>query len=98
VTLAEGLRVTWPGRGVGNHRQPYYRKSCSFEESRGVSFAVTHPSRQPRRHATSFPSFALPAKNFDNKQYLPEMQQCWRSYEQKYGPPGPAMSPRRKCP
>src|SRR5262249_11559093 len=39
VLLAEEMPVWWPGRGVGRHRQPYFRKILyTFEQTKGMGF------------------------------------------------------------
>jgi kynurenine formamidase len=99
VPLAEDLPVTWPGRGTGNHRQPYLRKVLvSFEQTGGNGFAVTH---QLDSHAGTHlvpPAFALPAKGFDNGRYAPEVRDLLADYEKRYGQRGTSDVTTEKVP
>lgn len=99
VPLAEGLPVTWPGRGAGNHRQPYFRKVLlSFEQTNGVSLAQTHILDSHTGTHLVPPSYALPAANFSNQRYAPEVRQWLAEYETKYGPRGTSDVTTEKVP
>jgi kynurenine formamidase len=87
VTLATDLPITWPGRGAGNHRQPYLRVPLFLAANLGRY----HETHLMDAHAGTHlvpPSHALPPEGFDNKRYAPEVQKWLAEYEQKYGPRG----------
>ncbi len=89
VTLSEDLPVWWPGRGVGRHRQPYFRKILyTFEQTKGNGFGQTHIFDSHTGTHLVPPAYALPPAGFDNHQYAPEVQQWLAEYERKYGPRG----------
>jgi kynurenine formamidase len=87
VTLATDLPVTWPGQGVGNHRQPYLRVPLFFAANLGRH----HETHLLDAHAGTHlvpPSYALPAPGFDNKRYAPQVQKWLAEYEAKFGARG----------
>jgi kynurenine formamidase len=89
VLLTEKLPIWWPGRGVGRHRHPYYRKILySFEETKGNGFAQTHVMDSHTGTHLVPPAYALPPKDFDNAAYSPRVRRWLAEYEKKYGPRG----------
>ncbi|HEV3260695.1 MAG TPA: cyclase family protein [Gemmataceae bacterium] len=89
VLLAQDLPVWWPGRGVGRHRQPYFRKTLyTFEETKGNGFGQTHILDSHTGTHLVPPAYALPRKGFDNHDYAPRVRQWLAEYEDKYGPRG----------
>jgi kynurenine formamidase len=88
VLLAEDRPVWWPGRGVGNHRQPYYGKMQAVISATNPYFAQTHTMDSHTGTHLVPPSFALPAEGFDNSQYAPEVQKWLAEYEAKFGKRG----------
>lgn len=97
VTLATDLPVTWPGRGAGNHRQPYLRVPLFLAENLGRY----HETHLVDAHAGTHlvpPSYALPPAGFDNKRYAPRVQKWLSEYEAKHGPRGTSDVTAEKVP
>jgi kynurenine formamidase len=97
VTLATDLPVTWPGRGAGNHRQPYLRVPLFLAENLGRY----HETHLVDAHAGTHlvpPSYALPPEGFDNKRYAPQVQKWLAEFEAKYGPRGTSDVTAEKVP
>jgi kynurenine formamidase len=88
VLLAEDLPVWWPGKGIGNHRQPYYAKMQAVISSTKPYFAQTHTMDGHTGTHLVPPAFALPPEGFDNSQYADEVQAWLKEYEAKYGKRG----------
>lgn len=87
VTLHTELPVTWTGRGVGNHRQPFVRVPLGF----AANLNAYHSAHLMDAHAGTHlvpPAFALPPEGFDKHDYAPEVQALLTEYEQKYGARG----------
>jgi kynurenine formamidase len=87
VVLSEDLPITWPGRGVGNHRQAYMRIRFGANPNTKAAFETHMLDSHAGTHLVP-PSFALPAKGFDNEKYSVEVRQWLAEYEKKYGPRG----------
>jgi kynurenine formamidase len=84
VSLATELPVSWPGSGVGNHRQAYLKAPLYFAPNLGVY----HTTHMLDAHAGTHlvpPSYALPPKDFDDGEYSPEVQAWLKDYEARYG-------------
>ena len=84
VVLAEDLPITWPGRGVGNHRQPYTRVRFGFNPNTKVPFEQYLMDAHAGTHLVP-PSYALPPEGFDDATYAPEVRGWLAEYEGKYG-------------
>src|SRR5215831_12261826 len=87
VPLASDLPVWWPGAGSGNHRQRYLTSHFLY----APNIANTHRLHTLDSHTGTHlvpPAYALPAKDFDNAQYDPEVRKWLAEYEAKYGPRG----------
>ncbi len=87
VTLSSELPVTWPGRGVGLHRQPYHKIPIMFAANLGV-FHVTHMLDSTAGTHLVPPAYALPPDGFDNSSYSAEAREWLAEYEKKYGKRG----------
>jgi kynurenine formamidase len=87
IVLAEDLPVSWPGRGVGNHRQPYFRILFGSNPNTKTAFEAHMMDSHAGTHLVP-PAYALPPAGFDNGTYPPEVRQCLAEYEPKYGPRG----------
>ncbi len=87
VTLSTELPVTWPGRGAGNHRQPYLKVPLFLAANLG-RFHETHALDAHAGTHLVPPSYALPPAGFDNSTYAPDVQAVLAEYEAKYGPRG----------
>lgn len=84
VVLSTDLPTTWPGRGAGNHRQPYLKVPLFFAANLGRY----HETHLLDAHAGTHlvpPAYALPPPGFDNATYAPEVQAWLAEYEQKHG-------------
>lgn len=97
VSMDIDLPVTWPGQGVGNHRQPYLRADIGFAANIGL-FHHTHIlDSQAGTHLVP-PAYALPSKGFDNKTYPANVQDWLAEYEKRYGPRGTSDVTTEKVP
>ncbi len=97
VTLSTDLPVTWPGRGAGDHRQPYLRVPLFLAANLGRF----HESHLLDSHAGTHlvpPSYALPPAGFDSRGYAADVQTWLAEYEQKYGPRGTSDVTAEKVP
>ncbi|MBS0265057.1 MAG: cyclase family protein [Planctomycetes bacterium] len=84
VTLSTELPVSWPGTGVGRHRNPYLKVPIMFAANLGT-YHVTHMLDANAGTHLVPPAYALPAPGFDNAQYSPEVQGWLKEYEGKFG-------------
>jgi kynurenine formamidase len=87
VVLSGDLPVTWPGRGAGNHRQPYLTVPLFLATNLGI-YHTTHMLDATAGTHLVPPSYALPAGSFDNHGYSREVQELLADYEAKYGARG----------
>ena len=87
VTLAEDWPVSWPGRGVGNHRQPYFKIRFGLNPNLKQPFETHMLDSHSGTHLVP-PAYALPPKGFDNKKYSLDVRGWLAEYEEKYGPRG----------
>jgi kynurenine formamidase len=87
VALGDELPTSWPGRGVGNHRQAYMTIRFGKNPNTKTSFPMHMMDSHAGTHLVP-PAYALPRKGFDNKHYAAEVQAWLREYEKKYGPRG----------
>lgn len=97
VTLATDLPVSWPGAGVGRHRQPYLKVPLMYAANLGL-YHVTHMLDSHSGTHLVPPAYSLPTKGFDNKSYAPEVQGWLKEYEAKYGPRGTSDVTTEKVP
>ena len=84
VTLSTELPVSWPGTGIGRHRQPYLKVPLMYAANLGT-FHVTHIFDSNAGTHLVPPAYALPLPGFDNRNYSPEVQQWLADYETQYG-------------
>jgi kynurenine formamidase len=84
VTLSTELPVSWPGTGIGRHRQPYLKVPLMYAANLGTSH-VTHILDSNAGTHLVPPAYALPPPGFDNRNYSSEVQQWLADYESKYG-------------
>ncbi len=97
VTLADDLPATWPGRGVGNHRQPYMTIRFGRNPNTRTPFVMHMLDSHAGTHLVP-PAYSLPAKGFDSKDYPPEVRGWLAQYEKKYGPRGTSDVTTEKVP
>jgi kynurenine formamidase len=86
VTLDENYPVTWSGYAPGDEATRYVAKTLNaFDKARGPYLALGHIlDGQVGTHVV-LPSYSLPAKDFDNSRYAPEVQAALKKYEGKHG-------------
>jgi kynurenine formamidase len=97
VVLSEDLPVSWPGRGVGNHRQPYITVRFGRNANTKTSFESHILDSHTGTHLVP-PAYALPRPGFDNANYAPEVRQWLAEYETKYGPRGTSDTTTERVP
>jgi kynurenine formamidase len=97
VMLAEDLPVSWPGRGVGNHRQPFVRIHFGLNPNTKLPFEMHVLDSQTGTHLVP-PAYSLPRSGFDNASYAPEVRMWLAEYETKYGPRGTSDVTTEKVP
>ena len=97
VVLSTDLPVSWPGAGVGNHREPYFTVSFAYN-SLLDSYGQTHILDSHAGTHLVPPSYALPRAGFDNESYSPRVQNWLAEYERKYGPRGTSDATAEKVP
>jgi kynurenine formamidase len=87
VTLSTDYPLTWPGPGVGRHRQPYLKTPLFFAANLST-YHVSHVfDAQAGTHLVP-PAFALPPDDFDNQSYSAEVRNWLAEYQAGYGPRG----------
>ena len=87
VVLSEDLPVSWPGRGVGNHRQAYMKVPFGRNPNTKAVFETHLLDSHAGTHLVP-PSYALPPEGFDDATYAPEVRGWLADYQDKYGPRG----------
>lgn len=97
VTLATELPVSWPGAGVGRHRQPYLKVPLMFAANLGT-YHVTHMLDSNSGTHLVPPAYALPPDGFDNASYSPEVRGWLAEYEAKYGRRGTSHGTAEQVP
>ena len=84
VTLSADLPVTWPGAGIGRHRQPYLKVPLYYAEN----LHTYHTTHLLDSHAGTHlvpPAYALPTADFDRGDYSNQTRAWLAEYEEKYG-------------
>jgi kynurenine formamidase len=87
VTLSIDAPLTWPGRGVGRHRQRYTKADFLFADN----LKMYHHTHILDSHAGTHlvpPAYALAPEEFDPRNYAPHVRGWLEEYENKYGPRG----------
>ena len=97
VRMARGLPLSWPGRGVGNLRQPFLPIDIGYNQVTGAQNQTHTMDGHSGTHLVP-PAYALPAEGFDNKTYASEVQEWLAKYEEKYGPRGTSDVTTEKVP
>jgi kynurenine formamidase len=87
VAIGDNLPTTWPGRGVGNHRQPYMTIRFGNNPNTKTAFIMHMMDSHAGTHLVP-PAYSLPRKGFDNESYAPKVREWLREYEKKHGPRG----------
>ena len=97
VGLADNLPTSWPGQGVGNHRQAYMTIFFGKNPNTRTAFPMHMFDSNAGTHLVP-PAYALPRKGFDFKNYAPNVQEWLSEYEKKYGPRGTSDVTTEKVP
>jgi kynurenine formamidase len=97
IVLAENLPTSWPGRGVGNHRQPYITIHWGTNLNTRTSFEMHVLDSLAGTHLVP-PAYALPPSGFEDATYEPEVRKLLAEYEAKYGPRGKSDVTSEKIP
>jgi kynurenine formamidase len=85
VGLADNLPATWPGQGVGNHRQAYMTIYFGKNPNTRNAFPMHMLDSGAGTHLVP-PAYALPRRGFSPQNYAPQVQEWLREYEKAYGP------------
>jgi kynurenine formamidase len=97
VVLSDNLPATWPGPGLGNHRQPYITVRFGLNPNTKTPFDTHLLDSQAGTHLVP-PAYALPPKGFNNASYAPDVRGWLAEYEAKYGPRGTSDATTEKVP
>jgi kynurenine formamidase len=97
VTLAEELPTTWTGKGVGTHRQPYFKILFGKNPNTKTPFETHMFSSHSGTHLIP-PTFALPHQGFNDQRYSAEVGDWLAEYQAKYGPRGTSDMTTEKVP
>jgi kynurenine formamidase len=97
VVLAEDLPASWTGRGVGNHRQPYFRVRFGFNPNTRTPFDTHLLDSHAGTHMVP-PSYALPPEGFDDAGSAPEVRALLSEYQTRFGRRGHSDVTTEKVP
>ncbi len=97
VTLSDILPVTSPGRGVGDHRQPYIRIRFGDNPNTKTTYDTHWMDSHCGTHLVP-PSFALPPPGFDVSTYPEEVRAWLGEFSKRFGPPGTSDVTTEKVP
>jgi kynurenine formamidase len=84
VVLGDDQPISWPGPGVGNHRQPFTTIRFGFNPNTRLPFDMHMLDSHSGTHLVP-PAYALPEAGFDDRTYSPEVQAWLAEYEKTYG-------------
>ena len=97
VVLADDQPISWPGRGVGHHRQPFMTIRFGLNPNTRLPFDMHMFDSHSGTHLVP-PSYALPDQHFDDKTLAPEVQEWLAEFEKKYGRRGASEVTTDKVP
>jgi kynurenine formamidase len=97
VVLGDDRPVTWPGRGVGEHRQPFMTIRWGLNPNTRAPFEMHMMDSHAGTHLVP-PAYALPGPGFDDASYSPEVRMWLAQYEAKYGRRGTSDVTTEKVP
>lgn len=97
VTLSTELPVSWPGSGVGRHRQPYLTVPFQYAPTLGT-YHVTHMLDSHAGTHLVPPAYALPPADAEHEAYAPLIRDWRTEYEAMYGPRGASDTTTEKVP
>jgi kynurenine formamidase len=84
VVLSDDLPVSWPGTGVGFHRQPFIKIRFGLNPNTRTPFDMHMLDSHTGTHLVP-PAYALPSQGFDNATYAPQVREWLADYERAYG-------------
>jgi kynurenine formamidase len=97
VVLSEDLPITWTGRGLGAHRQPFVKFRFGLNANTQPLFDMHMLDSHAGTHLVP-PAYALPSEGFDNKTYAPEVREWLAEYQKTFGPRGTSEITTEKVP
>jgi kynurenine formamidase len=97
LVLADDLPVSWPGQGVGRHRQPFVKVRFGLNANMRTPFDMHMLDSHAGTHLVP-PAYALPRPGFDNKSYGPEVQEWLAEFQKRYGRRGTSDITTEKVP
>jgi kynurenine formamidase len=97
VTLSDDAPLTWPGSGVGHHRQPYITANFLLSPVTGL-YQQTHLMDSHAGTHLVPPSYALPGPEFSNGDYSPEVRSWLSDYEKEFGTRGTSQITTEQVP
>jgi kynurenine formamidase len=84
VVLSEDQPISWPGPGVGHHRQPFITIKFGLNPNTRLPFDMHMLDTHSGTHLVP-PGYALPDEGFDDKTLAPEVQEWLAQYEKQFG-------------
>ncbi len=78
------LPITWTGSGIGNHRHPYIKVDFLYAKNLDLQHHTHMMDAQAGTHLVP-PSYALPARGFDNDNYSKEVRGWLADFEKRFG-------------
>lgn len=96
-TLSIDLPLTWPGRGIGRHRQRYTKADFLY----APTLQFHHHTHLLDSHAGAHlvpPAYSLPPSELDPNEYAPDIRGWLEEYQAKYGKPGTSELTTEKVP
>lgn len=97
VILADDRPVSWPGQGVGRHRQAFTTIRWGMNPNTRTPFEMHMMDSHSGTHLVP-PAYALPAPGFDDADYSPEVKAWLAEYEAAYGLRGTSEVTTEKVP
>lgn len=89
--------VTWPGRGIDRHYQPYTKNDFTWSENLKLYHHGHTMDSGAGTHLVT-PSYALPPLRIDPSGYEPKIRAWLDEYESKYGRLGVSNTTTEKVP
>src|SRR5262249_23042445 len=84
VVLADDLPISWTGKGVGHHRQPFFTIRFGLNPNTRLPFEMHMFDSHTGTHLVP-PTYALPDDGFDDRALSTEVLEWLVEYEKKYG-------------
>ncbi len=87
LALSPDLPLTWPGRGVGHHRQPFLKVMFDYNPNVASPFQIHMLDSHAGTHLVP-PSYALPEPGQSAIQHAADVRGWLAEYERRFGPRG----------